>query len=209
MTSWNSRNENARTRPRRRAMLRRWTVLGILLAGVLVVLVGTESEGAGQSMRGVPRVITLARDRDEPLPVTSGFATRHRGPVRFDHAGHISRYRMPCTTCHHEHRAHQMEFTPTCNRCHRGADDAVTRPVNLRCSECHSTRGLLRFSGEEAIERRDSGMATKLHFSADAFHGTCITCHQQSNIADRDDWAPVSCIACHQQISTNYEFTED
>ena len=179
--------------------------LGALFCTV-ALLVGCGSE---EPRRTVPLTVTLADERPKPRSFPNSYPTRHDGAVFFNHMAHMAAPNG-CASCHHEGRAHDMEHVPDCDSCHADADDgSLLSNVNVRCIECHSTPGFSRFLGTENIARRDSGMSTELHFSANAFHGLCIECHEQFNIAQTSSWAPVACISCHTSTPTNYEFIKD
>lgn len=209
MTPWNNRSR--RVRGGRPTSVRRLTVPGI--AALLIALTGLQAaEPDPQGEPALPDVLTLADDRQGAELFTNRFASRHAGPVRFDHAGHVAHHRGPgenCADCHHEHRAHRMEQIPACGNCHRRPDGAVDSDANMRCIECHSTPGLLLAAGTERIKSTDSGMSTELHLNGEAFHQLCFACHEQSNIANPNEWAPVSCIACHAKKPMTYEFADN
>lgn len=208
MTHSNSWGGAGRARGRWRTTMLQLAVSGVaVLLFTLAVMAGAQPDASSAREPSVPDVLTLAEEHPGPDVFRKGFASRHVGPVRFDHAAHERTAR--CADCHHEQRAHRMESMPSCGSCHHGPDALVTSNANMRCVECHSTRGLLRFSGTEGIERHDSGMSTRLHLNGEAFHELCIACHQQSNIAGASRWAPVACIACHSKTETTYEFVKD
>ena len=176
----------------------------------LAVLAEVQSDASSARESSVPAVLILADERPGLCTFCYNFTSRHVGPVRFDHAAHMRVPGTRCADCHHEHRAHRMEWIPSCDNCHRRPDGVVVSNANMRCVACHSTPGLLRFSGKENIQRLDAGMSTKLHLNGEAFHQSCLSCHERSNIAGVNNWAPTACISCHQtKEQTNYEFIQD
>lgn len=175
----------------------------------LVALAPAQSDAPQASGDSMPGVLMLTDERPAAHAVVEGFLSRYVGPVRFDHAAHVQVPGSRCADCHHEQRAHRMESTPSCDNCHRHPDGVVVSDANMRCVQCHSTPGLIRFSGTEGIQRRDGGMSTALHINGEAFHQLCMSCHQEANMASVHSLAPVSCISCHLKTLTSYEFTKD
>jgi len=97
------------------------------------------------------------------------------GKVLFTHKVHTSDsgYGLACMDCHHHPEEDEID-TSACGDCHQSGDTADLKS----CLECH-----------EADEIEDTEMLKK----ADAFHGQCITCHQDFET----EAGPVECADCH------------
>ncbi len=96
------------------------------------------------------------------------------GDVLFDHHAHMSvpGYGLDCKDCHH-HPAEDDTDTRACSECHP-AKTGKTPPQ--ACGDCH-----------DADEIEDQEMLK----TGDAFHGQCISCHQDFGAG------PVECSGCH------------
>ncbi len=72
-----------------------------------------------------------------------------------------------------EHRAHAMDRTVPCLRCHHNMAEVGTKP----CSECHT------LAGEGQVRNLEK-----------AYHDSCIPCHQAP---PKGTTPPTECEGCH------------
>ena len=98
------------------------------------------------------------------------------GKVLFDHKTHAAEtgYGMACTDCHHHPGTEGETPMLACGTCHGKPEQMET--VAQTCNECH--------------DPDDYDLADVMP-RADAFHGQCISCHNDFEAG------PQACASCH------------
>ncbi len=156
-----------------------------------------------------PEKMWLFDPRPEAHTSNVGVVNRYRGPVPFNHKGHVVDHRIRCNSCHHDHRAHRMEKIPRCEICHRKDAGEWTEP-RLRCVACHQNPGFFDHKGTKGITHWDGGIKNvELLMLGDAFHQNCDSCHHQANTNRGLVLAPVSCRSCHTDAKPEFRFVDE
>ncbi|WP_054649373.1 cytochrome c3 family protein [Salidesulfovibrio brasiliensis] len=116
------------------------------------------------------------------------------GRVIFTHQAHTEEYGFDCADCHHDGIGQDEPIS--CGSCHPAAFDETFRaehqkafPDEEACLRCHYD-----VPGEELAEdnRPDTDF---IPTRADAFHGQCMTCHEEFGGPYGDD----TCYDCHAE----------
>jgi hypothetical protein len=113
-----------------------------------------------------------AKPPDEPVRIMYKSAA---GKVLFDHKTHTADagYGVSCFDCHHHPEGDETALR-ACGDCH--TPEMAEGQVAESCLECHDA---------------DEVEGTEVMQKADAFHGQCVSCHQQAGAG------PVDCNSCH------------
>lgn len=110
------------------------------------------------------------------------------GAVRFQHAEHASKFRLPdgsplrCKDCHHQLKA-----------------DRPTSPVDdLRCSRCHAAVGETEkvFDGKRARALGKLKPDGAVDYTSILFHKQCWACHRKTRSGER---ITIGCRSCHER----------
>lgn len=115
------------------------------------------------------------------------------GRVIFSHQVHAEEYGFECTDCHHDDI--EQETFLSCGTCHPRDYDDTFRVEHQKafssedaCLRCHDD---IPEGPTLAVE--DRPYTEDIPMRLDAFHGQCMTCHEENGGPTEDD----SCYACH------------
>ncbi|WP_432735301.1 cytochrome c3 family protein [Maridesulfovibrio sp. FT414] len=114
------------------------------------------------------------------------------GRVIFTHFTHAGEYGYECATCHHDDIGQDRPIP--CGSCHPAAFDAKFRaehqknfPNTEACLRCHDEVPTGPLAEEDRPDKDN------IPLRADAFHGQCMSCHEN----DGGPYGPDSCYECH------------
>ena len=137
-------------------------ILIIALAGSLFVVAGVI---AGTKM---------------PTEVQMNAPFKHtKGIVTFNHAKHVTDYKLACSECHHDDKGKPLT--------------SLKEGDNVKpCFDCHNKPGELKGKKAKGLSE-----AEKLAYIGNAMHANCIGCHRKYNKEHKTKAAPTSCTKCH------------
>ncbi|WP_147818662.1 cytochrome c3 family protein [Salidesulfovibrio onnuriiensis] len=114
------------------------------------------------------------------------------GRVLFTHKAHAEEYGFECTDCHHDDL--ERDTFLSCGSCHPKAFDETFRaehpkafPDKEACLRCHDE------APEGPLAEEDRPSTEDIPLRLDAFHGQCMSCHEENGGPTEDD----SCYECH------------
>lgn len=114
------------------------------------------------------------------------------GRVIFTHQAHAQDYGFECADCHHDNIGQEQPLA--CGSCHPSAFDEKFRAGHQKvfsneeaCMRCHYETPKAPLAAEDKPDTEN------IPTRADAFHGQCMSCHEQSG----GPYGKDSCYACH------------
>ncbi len=114
------------------------------------------------------------------------------GRVIFTHLYHTEDYGFACADCHHDEIGQDTPIA--CGSCHPPAFDEKFRaehqknfPTEEACLRCHYD------TPEAPLAEEDKPDTDFIPTRADAFHGQCMSCHEEMGGPYGDD----TCYECH------------
>lgn len=115
------------------------------------------------------------------------------GRVLFTHQAHADEYGFDCTDCHHDDTDEDTFLA--CGTCHPRAFDETFRKEHQKafeskdsCLRCHYD-----IPEGQTLPEEDRPYTEDIPLRLDAFHGQCMTCHEEYGGPTEED----SCYECH------------